>query len=138
MFAGYTMSDGNIIVEEAPLLSFEDAERFVTTETHPPPPPPPSTLSKERSGLFRKRLWLFLSKGLFYAIGLLLVAVGGILVFAFQHSDVTEMCTLNGETNSSLTIVSPTIFVPATTITMPSPTAILPGQVHSSYLMTIT
>ena len=130
MFAGLTMSNGNIIVEEVPLVSFEDVERFDMTETHRPPQ---SSLSKERSRLFRKRLWLFSSKGLFYAIGLLLVAVGGILVFAFQHSDVTEMCTLDGETNSSSTIiVSPSIFAPPTTVTMPSPTATL---VHSSYLM---
>ena len=127
------MSNGDVTVEEVPLVSFEDAERFDTTETHPPP-----SLTQEQRRLFRKRLWLFLSKGLFYGIGLLLVAAGGILVFAFQHSDVTEMCTLDGETNSSLTI-SPSIFVPATTVTVPSLTPTLTvGHVQSSYLMTTT
>ena len=128
------MNGGNIIVEEVPLVSFEDAEHFDTTETHRLSP---SSSLKEHSRLFRKRLWLFSSKGLFYAIGLLLVAVGAILMFTFQHSDVTEMCTFDGETNSSSTIfISPSIFAPPTTVSMPSPTATLTGQVHSSHLMT--
>ena len=79
------------MIEEVPLVSFEDAERLDSSE-----PGPPLFVVEDRSKVFRKRMKLFLSKGVFFAAGLLLVVVGCVLVLTFHHEDVTEMCTLDG------------------------------------------
>ena len=120
------MNNGDIINGEVgvPLVSFEDAEHFDTSETHSATP----SLLKERS---RKRLRLFLSKGVFYAIGLLLVAVGCVLLLSFRHDDVTEMCMLDGEAN--YTIASPSSLAPSATVIVPSPTSTWTGHLQNSH-----
>ena len=84
------MSNGDVSVieeeeEELPLISFEDAELLDSgNKLHPPPP------MMERNRVFRKRLTLLSSKGLFYGIGALLFVAGCILLTSLRHNDVTE------------------------------------------------
>ena len=112
------MINDDIIIDEVPLISFKDAEDFETSEPHP-------QLS-ERSRLFRKKMILFLSKGSFFAVGLLAVVVGCVFLLSFQHEDVTEMCTLGEEDNSSAIVPAGSLTPP--TPSMPLPTSTLTNQ----------
>lgn len=116
------MSNGKVNIEDIPLISFKDAENFEVSKPHPHLP-----RTKEHKKLQRKKLRLILSKGSFFAIGLLAVLVGCVLLLSFKHDDVTEMCLIDdGEANatnssSSSTLVLPSNLVPPTT-SMPRPT----------------
>ena len=105
--------NGDITIEEVPLISFEDAERLDSSE-----PGPPLFVVEDRSKVFRKRVKLFLSKGVFFTAGLLLVMVGCVLVLTFHHEDVTEMCTLDGpvffDNSSTVTASFTSGFTPST------------------------
>ena len=114
------MNNGGDNIIGVPLISFEDVEH-----ENPRDKPHPSSQSSSKAEHSNKKMKLFLSKGLFYVLGVLLFAVGCVLLVSFQHADVAEMCTLDGaasdnsSTSSILTSVSPT-----SQFTLPSPSSI--------------
>ena len=85
---------------------------------------------------------LFLSKGLLCALGVLLFAVGCVLLVSFRHSEVDEMCSLDNEyyatngtsTGTSYSAVSVTS--PASNMVLisalPSPSSTLTDQFQAS------
>ena len=81
------------------ILSEESTEHLELNKCHPK--------VKRYSNLCRtnSKLKLFLSKGLLCALGVLLFAVGCVLLVSFQHSDIDEMCSLdNGYVTNSTSI----------------------------------
>lgn len=84
---------------------------------------------------------LFLSKGLLCALGVLLFAVGCVLLVSFPHSEVDEMCSLDNEyatngTSTSASYSAVSITSPASSVvltsTLPSPSSTLTDQFQTS------
>ena len=123
------LSNGDIPVkeeEEIPLISFEDPELLDSTNK----PHPPET--KEPGELFRKRLLLLLSKGVFFALGAMLFAAGCILFVSFRHGDVDEMCVLDDGHNITYGNFNNSSFSHSLGLsslaTLPSPTSTVTSQ----------
>ena len=131
LFAEHPSNGDIAIIKEVSLISFEDPEFLELDSANKPHPP----VAKERRELFRKRLKLVLSKGLFFALGALLFAAGCIFAVLFQHSDINEMCMLDDRhaiNDTSAVSVSPNMsIVNVFTSTLPSPTATLTEQLQT-------
>ena len=125
--------------EAAPLISSEEvAKHLESNKCH----------SQVKRG---SRVWhcrvnskfkLFLSKGLLCALGVLLFAVGCVLLVSFPHSEVDEICSLDNEyyatnaTSTSTSYSAVSITSPASnmvlTSALPSPSSTLTDQFQTS------
>ena len=82
------VADGEMEVEEVPLVSHQDVEERTTTATE--------SSSREHNSVKRTRLRLLLTKGSVFTVGILVLIIGAILAGVFPHGGSLESdCIVN-------------------------------------------
>ena len=82
------VADGEMEIEEVPLVSHQDVEERTTTATE--------SSSREHNSVKRTRLRLLLTKGSVFTVGILVLIIGAILAGVFPHGGRLESdCIVN-------------------------------------------